>query len=200
MRLIISFSALMLPQFPPPSSIHYFSPLNPCPHQSDFTQSDASSHSSHCRHILHKTLYILLTSILSWPLVTRRYLCKFLCYSHTVPFQRRTPPLFSHFCSLLELEKNQLYRLSPHPFRSPSAHNLHPFPTLSIVLSMSFQNFSLSSPIPSLGPYPTTTQSLPLENLTLMRRILDLTRPKSIRHSIGWPHLPYLFPSPEHWQ
>ena len=46
--------------------------------------------------------------------------------------------------------------LSPiHPFRSPRMHNLYnlyQFPPLSRVQSMSFQNLSLSSPSPSLGP------------------------------------------------
>ena len=62
-----------------------------------------------------------------------------------------------------------------HPFRSPRMHNQYPFPTLSRVLPMSFQNVFLSSPSPSLGLYPTTTQTLTLENLNLLQRILELT-------------------------
>ena len=52
-----------------------------------------------------------------------------------------------------------------HLFRSPIIHNLYPFHTLFLVLSMSFQNPSLFSPIPSLGPY---------------QRILELTHQNSI--------------------
>ena len=37
-----------------------------------------------------------------------------------------------------------------HPFRSLSMHNLYPLPTLSIILSKSFQNLSLSLPSLSL--------------------------------------------------
>ena len=67
-----------------------------------------------------------------------------------------------------------------HLFRSSSTLNLYQFPTLSTVLSKSFQNLSLFSPIPSLGLYPTTTQTLTLQNLSLIHRILEVTHPKSI--------------------
>ena len=45
---------------------------------------------------------------------------------------------------------------------------------------MSFQNLYLSSPIPSLGSYLNTTQTLTLQNLNFIHRILELTHPKSI--------------------
>ena len=67
-RSSIFFSVLMFPEFltsNPPCCIHYFSPLNPCPYQPDFTQYniviwDALSHSSHYPHILYKTQHALL--------------------------------------------------------------------------------------------------------------------------------------------
>ena len=110
------------------------------------------------------------------PCVLMQILMFEVCYPHIASFQHRTTPLFSHFHSLLELQKHQLYRLSPYLQSIHSglpAPNLYPFPSLSIVLSESFQNVSLSSSIPSLRPYPITTQ-------TLIHRILELTHPKSI--------------------
>ena len=66
-----------------------------------------------------------------------------------------------------------------HPFTFPKIHNLYPF-LLYPTLSISFQNTFLSSPSPSERLYPTTTQTLTLENLNLIQRILELTHPKSI--------------------
>ena len=42
-----------------------------------------------------------------------------------------------------------------------------------------------------LGPYPTTTQTLTLEKLNLIQRILSLYC--ATHRLTGWPHLPYLF-------
>ena len=62
---------------------------------------------------------MLFTFTLSWPLPT---LVFEVCYQHTAPFQHITPPLFSHYRSLLELLKAPVIlvlTLSPiHPFRS----------------------------------------------------------------------------------
>ena len=65
------------------------------------------------------------------------------------------PPLFYHYHYLLELQKHRLWGL------------------LSYLIS-------LSSSSPSLGPYPTTTKTLTLENLNLIQRILELTHSRSI--------------------
>ena len=66
-------------------------------------------------------------------------------------------------------------------FRFSRMHNLFfPFPNLFTILSNSFQNHSLSSPFHSLGPYPTIPQTLTLENLNLIRRILELKQPMSV--------------------
>ena len=39
---------------------------------------------------------------------------QYRCYLHTIPFPHRTPQLFYHYHSLLELQMHQLCRLSPY--------------------------------------------------------------------------------------
>ena len=67
-----------------------------------------------------------------------------ICYPHSVPFLCKTPPFFYHLSFSHGTPKASVIPalvLSPiHPFRSPWMHNLYPFPTLSRVLSMLFQN------------------------------------------------------------
>ena len=92
-----------------------------------------------------------------------------------------------------------------NPFRSTIMQNLYPFLMPSRVLSILFQDLSFSSPSPSLELYPTMTQTLILENLNLIQRILELTYLNFITalcHTslIGQPPLSKLFPYPEHRQ
>ena len=111
-------------------------------------------------------------------------------HPQTAPFQHRTSPLFFHYIIvLLWNSKSTSYSVIPaltqspiHPFRSSSTHNPHTFPTLSTILSKLFHNISLTSPFPSMEPYPTTTtQTLTLENMNLIYRIVELTHPKFIK-------------------
>ena len=190
--------------FNPLRSICYSSPLNPCSQQPDFTVYTVQNGDMRClvsffslpSHPSQNATYpSSLASGLSCSLPPLHLgplppLCTYansfvqsMCCPHTAPFQHRTPPLFSHFCSP-GTPKNTSYTdstlFSIHLLRSCKTHNLYQFPTLSIVLSMSFQNLSLSSSFPSLGLYPTITQKLTLENLNLIHRILELTHLKSI--------------------
>ena len=150
--------------------------------------SEASSHSLHCPHILpilqqislypHSILihchpYILMqTLVLEVELPTHSLLSaqnfNTLLLSAFSPQTPKAPVM-------------QGLALSPiHPFIYPRMHSLYPFPTLSRILSMLFQNLSLSLLSPSLRPYPTTTQTLTFENLNLIHRILELTHQTSI--------------------
>ena len=64
-----------------------------------------------------------------------------MCYPHTVPFLCRTPPLFYHYHSLLELQKHQLcwlrsYLLSIHldlPKCTIYIHSLHYHVTVHVI-------------------------------------------------------------------
>ena len=113
---------------------------------------------------------MLFIPITSYPLATLVYLCKLkMGVTHT----------HSYFCAklhsstiiILSWNSNSTsyagFRPPIHSFRSPRIYNPYPLPTLSRFLPMSFKNLSLSSS-PSLGPYPTTTQTLTFENLNLI--------------------------------
>ena len=81
-----------------------------------------------------------------------------MCYPHThSPLFAQNSTTFLPLSFSSETQKAPIMPalfLSPiHPFRSLRMPNLYPFPTLSRVLSMSFQNLFLSSPSPSLGSY-----------------------------------------------
>ena len=132
----------------------------------------------------HRSISLFTSTKSVIPLISLSLLCPYanlcalnICYLHRVPFLRRTPPIFYHYHSLLELKKHRLC------------------PVLSCLLSIyldltectiyihsrrypeSCPSESLSSPSPSLGPYLTTTQTLTFENLNLIQRILELTPP-----------------------
>ena len=115
------------------SSIHYFSPINPFPPQPDFTQYnmviwDASSLLlTQCSHILHKRQHILLHqhqiyhalylySILvpCHPCVLMQTLVFEVCVIHTQPPFSTELHHSSHFHFILELQKHQIYWLSPY--------------------------------------------------------------------------------------
>ena len=155
-------------------------------------------HSSHCLHILQHILlhqhqiYHAFNSTLSWSLATLVYLCKLLYSKYVLPKHSPLSPQMTelHHSSIIILfcnskEKKVISALPPFPihlFRSHSNHNIYPFPTLSTILSKSFQNLSLSSPFPSLGPY--TTQTLILEILNLIHRILSKVYHCTVPHII----------------
>ena len=126
-----------------------------------------------------------------------------MCYPHRFPFLRKTPPLFYHYHSLLELQKHRLWQLLSYllPIHLDLTectiyiHSLH-YPESCP---------SLSSPSPSLEPYPTNTQPLTPENLNLIQRILELIYPNfttALCHTSlkGQPPLPKLSSYPEHRQ
>ena len=158
---------------------------------------EALSHSSHCPYIVHILQHNLLHQ---YKIYHALYLHSILAPCHPcvllqTPMLKYVLPTHSplskqNFITLLPLSFSpgtpkaplmpSLVLSSIHPFRSHRMHNLYPFTTLSKILSMLFQNLSLSSPSPSLGPYLATTQTLTLENLNLIQRILELTYPKSI--------------------
>ena len=117
-------------------------------------------------------------STLSWPLAILVYLRKLLCMKYELskhsslsvqyptfllpmsfsPGTPKAPVMPVHFLSHI------------HPFRSPRMHDLYPFPMLSSVMPVSFQNMSLLQH--SLGPYPITTQTLTLKNFNVIQRLL----------------------------
>ena len=166
----------MYPQFlasNPLSPNHHICPLNRCSYKTwlytvqpcpiPLTAPISCTYRS-----ISLCIIMLFISAPSWPLATLVYLCKLLCLKYMLP----THSLLSvqNFTTLLPLSFSPgtsktpvmpALVLSPiYPFISPRMNNLYPFPTLSRILSMSFQKLSLSSPSPSLGPNPTTTQTI----------------------------------------
>ena len=116
------------------------------------------------------------------------YLCTLLCLKYVLLPQS---PLSSQNCNtLLPLSFSPGTPKAPvmpslvlsaiHPFRSPRMHNLYPFPTLSRVLSMSFQNLFFTISFIGVIHHHHTNQILTLKTLNLIHGILELTHPKFI--------------------
>ena len=133
----------------------------------------ASSYSSYCPHILHIAQQI--------PLYQHQNYYAFYLHSTLTPCHPFSTEL-NHSATIIILFSNfksNSYTSSSlsliHPFRFPRMYKLYPLPPLSIILSMPFQDISLSSTFPSIGAVSHHHTKCHSWKLEFIQRILELT-------------------------